>query len=145
MAKARPLMILLIVATTFALSDSWRAVGATNTTKASNSLAQCGEQSCCDNDEPQPALSSKTADTPLVCCAHEGTCDCQCCRPLVGIVRLVIDQRRVKHFHQCLANLPNQFDALRLAVQLQSSLRPPQRPPGAHTSSLLALSCLLIV
>ena len=145
MAKVRPLVILLIVATTIALGDSWRAVGASNGANLSGSLATCGEQTCCDDDEPQPALDSTAVDTPLACCEHLGTCDCQCCRPLVGIVQLVVDQRRVKRSHHCQAQSRDQFDARRWPVQLQSSLRAPQRPPGAHTASLLGLSCLLIV
>lgn len=145
MAKVRPLMILLIVATTIALGDSWRAVGAANAANLHGSLAQCGEQTCCDEDESQPALNSKTVDTPLACCEHLGTCDCQCCRPLVGIVQLIVDQRRVKCSNHCQAQSRDQFDARRLPVQLQSWLRPPQRPPGGHTASLLGLSCLLIV
>lgn len=145
MAKARPLVILLIVATAIALGDSWRAVGAVNAASLSSSLAQCCGQSSCDDDEPQPALNSKTVDTPLACCQHLGTCACQCCRPLVGIMQVVVDQRRVKRSHNCQAQSRDRFDARRLPVQLQSSLRAPQRQPGGRTASLLGLSCSLIV
>ena len=145
MAKARPLVILLIVATTFALGDSWRAVGASNAANLTGSSATCGGQTCCDDDEPQPALNSKAVDTPLACCVYEGACACRCCRPLVGIVQLFLDQRRVKRSNHCQAQLRDQFDARRFPVQLQSWLRAPQRPPGGHTASLLGLSCLLIV
>ncbi|MEE8153923.1 MAG: hypothetical protein V3T53_03065 [Phycisphaerales bacterium] len=145
MAKARPLVILLIVATTFALGDSWRALGAVNAANLTGSLATCGEQTCCDEDESQPALNANAVDTPPACCVHLGSCDCQCCRPLAGIVQLFLDQRRVKRSNHCQAQWRDQFDARRLPVQLQSWLRAPQRPPGGHTASLLGLSCLLIV
>ncbi len=145
MAKVRQLVILLIVATTIALGDSWRVVGAANAANLTGSLATCGEQTCCDDDEPQPALNSKTVDIPLACCEHLGTCDCQCCRPLVGIVQLFLDQRRVKSSTYCQAQSCDQFDARRFPVQSQSWPRAPQRPPGGHTASLLGLSCLLIV
>jgi hypothetical protein len=143
--KVRPLVILLIVATTIALGDSWRVVGAANAANLTGSLATRGGQTCCDDDEPQPALNSKTVDTPLECCAHLGTCDCRCCRPLVGIVQLFLDQRRVKSSNHCQAQSCDQFDARRFPVQSQSWLRAPQRPPGGHTASLLGLNCLLIV
>ena len=145
MAKVRPLVILLIVAMTIALGDSWCAVGAVNAANLSGSLAQCCGQSFCDDDEPQPASNSKAVDTNLAYCEHDGACACLCCHPLVGIVQLVVDQRRVKSSNHCQAQLRDQFDARRLRVQLESSLRAPQRPPGAHTASLLGLSCLLIV
>ena len=51
MAKVRPLVILLIVATTIALGDSWRSFGAANAVDLSSSLAQCCGQSSCDEDE----------------------------------------------------------------------------------------------
>ena len=145
MAKVRLLVILLIVATTFALGDSWRAVGVANAAKASVSSATCSEQACCDKDELQSAFNSKTVETTLACCVHLGTCDCRCCRPLVGIVQLFLDQRRVKCSTHCQAQSCDQFDSRRFPVQLQSWLRAPQRPPGGHTASLLGLSCSLIV
>lgn len=146
MPKVRPLVILLIVVTTIALSDSLRAVGASNAANPSGSFAACCEQPCCDDDhDPQPALNSSVIDTSLVSSEHEETCDCQCCYPLVGVMQLVVDQRRVKSSKHCQANSHGQFDALRLPVRSLSSLPPPQRPPGAHTASLLGLSCLLIV
>lgn len=145
MAKVRPLVILLIVATTIALGDSWRVLGASNAANLSGSSATCGGQTYCDDDEPQPALNSEAVDTPLACCEHLGACDCQCCRPLVGIVQLFLDQRRVKSSNHCQAQSCDQFDARRFPVQLQSWLRASQRPPGGHTASLLGLSCLLIV
>ncbi len=146
MPKVRPLVILLIVATTIALGESWRTVGAANAANQSGSSPTCCAQSCCDEDDhPQPTLNSNAVDTNLVSPEQLGTCDCQCCCPLVGMVQLVVDQRRVKRSHHCQVQLPDRFDARRFPVQLQFWLRAPQRPPGAHTASLLGLSCLLIV
>ena len=145
MAKFQPLVILLIIATTIALSDSWRAVGAWNVVTLSDSSAQCGEQSCCDDDEPQPALNSKMADIPLACCEHEGACDCQCCRPFVGLVQLVVKQRRVKDSANPQGYTCDRHIVPRLAWRPDLSRHPPNRHSGIVTSSLLELRCLIIV
>ncbi len=145
MPKVRLLVILLIVAMTFALSDSWRVLGAANTANPTDSLAQCGERTCCDKDEPQFALSSNAAEFPLACCEHEGSCGCQCCRPLVGIVQLVTKQRRVRDSHRPLGYTFDRHSTPRSALRFYSSTRAPDCPPGVVTSSLLELRCLIIV
>ena len=145
MPKVRLLVILLIAAMTFALSDTWRAVGAANTASPSDSLAQCGERTCCDRDEPQPAVSSNAAKLPLACCEHEGSCGCQCCRPLVGIVQLVIKQRRIRDSRSPLDYTFDRRYTPRSALRFYSSTRAPDRPPGVVTPSLLDLRCLIIV
>ena len=145
MPKVRLLVILLIVATTFVLNVSWRAVGAPNTASLNDSLAQCGEETCCDENESHPVVSSNAAEFPLACCEHEGSCDCQCCRPLLGLVQLVFEQRRVKDSRSSLGYIFDRHYTSCSAPRFYKSTRAPDRPPGVVTPSLLDLRCLIIV
>ncbi len=145
MPKARLLVILLIVATTFALSDRWRAVEAANVVTVSDSSAQCGEQSCCDKDDPQLAVNSNAADFPVVCCEHEGACDCQCCQPLVGIVQPVVEQRRLKGLPIPPGHTFDRRYTRRSALRFHAIPRAPDHSPGVVTPSLLDLRCMIIV
>lgn len=146
--RSLPITIAWVVAAALAVGGWLRFAGPIQLAEVASSLSACSDPYCgdCDDDSPiAVGSSSDRLEISLLCCEHQGDCDCACCYPLTGTFGTVAELRRLRDSDQPIDQSITRVVCWPLRFGHSLLTRRPTSVRVSKSESLLQLKSLLIV